>query len=70
MSLADLLPSVQSLPRADKFRLVQHLVADLAREEGVASPEPGVTYPVWSPYDSYEAATVLQRLLEQEKATS
>jgi hypothetical protein len=31
MSLAELLPSVQALPRGDKFRLVQELIAELAQ---------------------------------------
>jgi hypothetical protein len=45
MSLAELLPSIQALPRSDKFRLVQELIAELAQEEGLAEGE----YPVWSP---------------------
>jgi len=64
MSLAELLPSIHALPRSDKFRLVQELIAELAQEEGLAGGE----YPVWSPYDAHEAAAVLLRLLEQDKA--
>jgi hypothetical protein len=36
MSLAELLPSIQVLPRSDKFRLVQEFIAELAQEEGLA----------------------------------
>jgi hypothetical protein len=36
MSIAELLPSVVSLPHADKFRLVQLLLEQLAKEDGVA----------------------------------
>jgi len=64
MSLADLLPSIQALPRRDKFRLMQELIAELAQEEGLAEGE----YPVWSPYDAHEAAATLLQLLEQDKA--
>jgi hypothetical protein len=35
MSLAEVLPMVQTLPRADKLRLVHFLVSELAREEGI-----------------------------------
>ena len=64
MSLAELLPSVQALPRSDKFRLVQELIAELAQEEGLTEGE----YPIWSPYDAYEAAATLMQLLEEDKA--
>jgi hypothetical protein len=60
MSLAELLPAIQALPRPDKFRLVQELIAELAQEEGIAAGE----YPIWSPYDAHEAAGVLMQLLE------
>ncbi len=63
MSLVELLPSIQALPRSEKFLLVQELVAELAQEEGLAEGE----YPVWSPYDAHEAAATLLQLLEQDK---
>jgi len=64
MSLADLLPAIHALPRRDKFRLVQELIAELALEEGLTEGE----YPIWSPYDAHEAAATLLHLLEQDKA--
>ena len=45
MSLTELLPSIQSLPRSDKVRLIQLLAADVAGEEALASnvpPRPGL----------------------------
>jgi hypothetical protein len=42
MSAAELLPSIQSLPRAEKLALIQLLAADLAEEERGASSEPQV----------------------------
>jgi hypothetical protein len=66
MSLTELLPSIQALPRRDKFRLVQELIAELAREEGIAEGE----YPIWSPYEAHEAAAMLLQLLEQDKAAA
>jgi hypothetical protein len=66
MSLAELLPSVHALPRSDKFRLMQELIAELAQEEGLAAGE----YPVWSPYEAHSAAATLMNLLDQDKATA
>lgn len=45
MSIAELLPSVASLPHADKFRLVQLLLEQLAKEEGVLLHDPATTIP-------------------------
>ena len=66
MSLAELLPSVRALPRSDKFRLVQELIAELAQDEGLAAGE----YAIWSPYDAHEAATSLLHLLEEDTAAA
>jgi hypothetical protein len=68
MSLNELLPTVEELPRADKLRLMQWLAAQLAKEEGVPLLSPDVEYPVWSPYDAHQAAATLAAFLEQEKA--
>jgi hypothetical protein len=70
MSLADLLPTVQALPRADKLRLAQLLIVDLARDEGVPLIEADRTYPVWTPYHAYDAAAVLLNFLETHRNAS
>jgi len=67
MSLSELIPSLQALPRAEKWRLIQLLVADLAREENVIPIEGGRLYPVWSPHDAFEAAGVLLKALDEEE---
>lgn len=36
MSIAELLPSIAALSHADKFQLVQFVLAQLAQEDGVA----------------------------------
>lgn len=69
MSLSELLPSVQDLPRRDKLQLMQWLATQLATEEEVPLLSPDVEYPVWSPYDSHEAAATLAAFLEAEKST-
>ena len=49
MELDELLPKLRELDRADKWRTVQVLMAELAQEEGMPFV-PGAVYPVWSPY--------------------
>jgi hypothetical protein len=68
MSLTELLPSVRELTRNEKIRLIQVLADDLVQEE--SPPMPAGEYPIWSPYDSYEAADQLQRLIDANKAQS
>jgi len=65
MSLSDLLPTLHALPRAEKWRLIQLMVADLAREEDLTQFEAGHPYPVWSPYDAFEAADAMLKALEE-----
>ena len=65
MSLSELLPMLQTLPRADKMRLIQLLVVNLAREEGVPLVEVGMHYPIWSPYDAFDAADSLLKMLDE-----
>jgi hypothetical protein len=70
MSLTDLLPNIQALPRPDKLRLAQLLIVELAREEGVTLLEAGRTYPIWSPFDAYSAGAGLMQALEEAKITT
>ncbi|MBD0387433.1 MAG: hypothetical protein ICV54_13145 [Nostoc sp. C3-bin3] len=67
MSAADLFPTLHKLSRADKLKVMQFLVQELATEEEALSLQRGVTYHVWSPYNSHEAANKLAALLEQDK---
>ena len=50
MSIAELLPLVESLPHTDKLKLMQFLLMQFAREEGVALelPEDRRQDPLWS----------------------
>jgi len=51
MSIVELLPLVESLPHADKLKLMQFLLTRFAREEGVVSldlPEDHCQDPLWS----------------------
>jgi hypothetical protein len=66
MSLAEVLPEVQSLSRLDKIRLIQFLAQELERDDG-SLIEPGRSYPVWSPDRAFTAAATLLRALEEDK---
>ena len=66
--LPDLMPAALSLCRADKLRLIQALVSDLAREEGVTLLEARASYPVWTPIHAFDAAATLLRELGSQEA--
>jgi hypothetical protein len=66
MSLAQVLPEVQSLSRADKIRLIQFLAQELESDDRSVI-EPGQSYPVWSPDRAFSAANALMQALEDEK---
>ena len=70
MCLKELLPTLQTLPRADKLRIVQYLVSELAREEGITLFEADKNYPIWTPYNSFEAADTLLNALEGTQAVN
>lgn len=58
-------PILSGLDRADKLRVMQLLIQELAREEGALLS--GNSYPIWSPYASFEAADVLLEALNTER---
>ncbi len=68
MTLSELLPALHGLPRADKLRAIQVLAADVAREEGDMLASSDAAHPIWSPYDAFEGAATLMRLLDEEQA--
>lgn len=67
MSVAELLSTLQTLSRADKLKVMQFLVQELAVEEKALLLQPGATYAVWSPYNSHDATQQLAALLEEDK---
>jgi hypothetical protein len=64
MTLGNLLPQVQALPRSDKLQLMQALAAQLAQEDAASLLRPNVEYRIESQYDAHEAAKTLQQLLK------
>ena len=70
MALSEMLPTIQSLTRADKLRLIQLLAADVARDDGIDLEVANKTVPIWSPYDSFQGAATLLRVLDEDKVAS
>ena len=68
MSLTELFPAIKMLPRADKLRLMQFLVIDLAQEEGIPLLSADAEYPIWTPLHAFEAADTLLQMLKTHKA--
>jgi hypothetical protein len=65
MSLAELIPTLRELSRADKLRAMQFLLQELARgEDAVLAPD--ASFPVWSPYAAGDAAETLLSMLADE----
>ncbi len=62
--MVQLLPRLRKLPRADKLNVIQFLVSELVQEE-TSLLQPGVVYPVWSPYDAFDAADVMLKILKE-----
>ncbi len=66
MTYSELLPPLSELNHADKLRVVQFLVTELAREsEALLSAEQ--PYPVWSPHTAFSAADALLAALAEER---
>ena len=61
MVTADLYTTLSELPRLEKLRVMQFLVAELAKEEA-PTLQPGATYPLLSPFNSHQAAHQLAQL--------
>jgi len=68
MSLTEMLTELHSLPRADKLRVIQSLISDLAEEDELPSLEPDAGYPVWAPHGAFEAADAMLKALQAESS--
>ena len=68
MSLTELVPAIKMLPRADKLRLMQFLIIDLAQEEGIPLLAAEAEYPIWTPLNACDAADTLLQMLQTHQA--
>ncbi len=66
MNTTNLFPTLKKLSRADKLKVMQFLITELAKEEEIQLRS-GATYSVISPYNSHEAVYKLGALLEEDK---
>ncbi|MBA3944909.1 MAG: hypothetical protein H0X37_10155 [Herpetosiphonaceae bacterium] len=66
MTATELLPTLRDLTRADKLRVMQFLVGELAKEEEIDLTATS-NYPVWSPHTAFEAADTLLVALAADK---
>ena len=67
MEMTQILPELRKLRRVEKLHILQFLVSELAQEENELI-QPGVAYPIWSPYDAFDAAATMLKILEEAKA--
>ena len=69
MKYTEVLPTLKALNHKDKIRAIQFLANEVAKEEEVFF-EQGKTYEVWSPFDAYEAAEQLEKLLKEKESAN
>jgi hypothetical protein len=67
MSYAELQSSVKELSKIEKLGLIQFIVSELAKEEGINLIKDRDIYPIWSPYEAFEASDILYEALKKEK---
>lgn len=66
MNATKLLPLLKELNRAEKLYVMQVLVSELAQEEDQLI-QPDLAFPIWSPFEAYEAAEVMLNVLREAK---
>lgn len=66
MISAELLTSLQKLSRADKLYIIQVLISELAQQE-TELIKPEQSYSIGSPYDAFEAAVIMLKVLENSQ---
>lgn len=57
--LAEIVPAVRMLPALDKLRLIRILAEELETAQDIFPFEPGKTYDLPTPYNSFGAAAIL-----------
>ena len=68
MTVTELFPPLKHLSRADKLRVIQFLIAELAKDEDVPTLQSKAVYPVWTRLNSHGAAHALGELLESAQS--
>ncbi len=68
MTLSEVWSTVDLLPPDEKLQLAHRILGELVKSPEATLLKSNVEYPVWSPYDSYEAAATLTQLLADAKS--
>jgi hypothetical protein len=63
----ELLETLRALNRAEKLHIMQFLVSELSQEE-TELPLSSTDYSIWSPYDAFEAADTMLKVLKAAEA--
>lgn len=66
MLLSELIPLVNNLSQPDKLSLLKFLAVQVPNAE-LQAIFSASEYPVWSPYDSMEAANILMQMIRNEQ---
>jgi hypothetical protein len=69
MSLTDLMPMVESLSQSDKVALFKRLSTQIPNPD-LQAILTADEYPIISPYNSFEAATILMQAIRDDEAQS
>lgn len=66
METLELLPQLSRLSHSDKLYIMQFLVSELAREQ-TDLLKSNLSYPIWSPYDAFDAADAMLQVIKDAK---
>jgi hypothetical protein len=67
MTLSEVWPTVELLPPDEQLQLAHRILGEFVKPAESSLLDPNVEYPVWSPYESYEAAATLTQMLADSK---
>ncbi len=64
MTLTELLPSIKQLSHLDKIKLIRLLAEDIESREEITPLEPGKSYDLPTPYNTFGAGAILMQAME------
>lgn len=66
LTLTEIMPAIRQLPTNDKLKLIRLIAEDLESSENHLNLEPGETYILPTPYNSWGAARILADALAKK----
>lgn len=64
MTLTELFPAIQQLSLIDKIKLIRLLAEEMESRAEIAPLEPGKTYDLPTPYNSFGAGAILMQAID------